>query len=449
MKFYRSIFQIVVVLFTGVYSLSAQNQSIDNIVAVVGDQIVLKSDIESRFLNSQAQGYTSGSDNFKIEIFEDLLIQKMMIAQAQIDSVEVTEQEVEKNLNQRIQMNIKRAGSKEILEKYLGKSIYELKNDMRDIIRDDMITERMRAKITEGLEVTPAEIREFYKSIPKDSLPLIPGVVEIQQIIKHPQVTDDEKERVIGKLRGFRERIEKGESFGKLAALYSEDPGSAHRGGELDYTPRANLVPEFANVAFNLKPKTVSKVVETEYGYHIIQLIDRKGERIKVKHILLKPKIQEEKKKEAIQQLDSIANTIREGKMTFDEAAFYFSDDKDTRNNGGLLVDLYSSSSKFQKENLPGAIGKEILKLKINEISDPFLDVSPGKELYKIIKIKSETKAHKANLADDWTILEEMLMRKKQQEIIEKWIAEKQKSTYVHLSEEYKDAKFRFGNWVK
>lgn len=446
---FRKVYTILTLGLVGIFISNAQDNMIDNIIAVVGNQVVLKSDVENRFLSLQAQGYTSGSVDLKTEIFEDLLIQKLMIAQAQIDSIEVTDQEVENDLDRKMEMYIQRIGSKEKLEQYFNKTILEMKNDLRDDTRDEKIKEKMQAEITKDIHTTPAEVREYFNSIKEDSLPIIPGELQIQQVVKYPQISDEEKDRIREKLRSFRDRIANGESFATLAVLYSEDPGSAQRGGELDYMPRANLVPEFANVAFNLKTDKVSKIVETEYGFHIIQLIDRKGERINVRHILLKPKIEEEKRKLAEKQLDSIADLVRNGKMEFDEAAFYFSDDKDTRNNGGLIINPYTATSKFEKDNLPPAIAQQVNKLKTNEISAAFLDATEGKEAYKIIKIKSETKSHKANLSDDWSQFENMLQATKQQEILNKWIKEKQSNTYVHIDDTYKNAKFRFKGWQK
>jgi len=446
---FRKTCTVLTLLLLSILTLNAQDNVVDKIIAVVGNQVVLKSDVEQRFISLKAQGYTSGSVDLKTEIFEDLLIQKLMIAQAAIDSVEVTEQEVEDDLDRKMEMYIQRIGSKEKLEQYFGKSILDMKNDLREPTRNERIKEKMQAEITKDIHITPAEVRDFYNKLNKDSLPTIAGKLEVQQIVRYPKVTDDEKDRIRNRLREFRDRVHKGESFSTLAVLYSEDPGSARQGGELGYTPRSSLVPEFANVAFNLKTDKVSKIVETEYGFHIIQFIDRKGERINVRHILLKPKIEEDKRKEATARLDSIADLIRNEKLKFDEAAFYFSADKDTRNNGGLIVNPYTGSSRFEKDNLPPAIAQQINSLKINEISEPLLDVSGGKDAYKIIKIKSETKSHTANLSDDWSIFENMLTNQKQQDILDKWIKEKQSGTYVHIDNSYKNAKFRFKGWQK
>ena len=439
---------LLALFLVGIIATNAQDNVVDKIIAVVGNQVILKSDVENDFLARKARGYISGNTDAKAEIFEDLLIQKLMIAQAQIDSVEVTEQEVENELEQKMQHFIQQIGSKEKLEQYFGKSIYDMKNDLRDKTRDEKISRKMQAEITKNIRITPAEVREYYRKFPKDSLPMIPGEVEVQQIVKKPQITDDEKDRIRTKLRGFRDRVLNGENFATLAVLYSEGP-SARQGGELGYTSRADLVPEFANVAFNLKPGKVSKIVETEFGFHIIQLIDRKGERINIRHILLKPKIKDEKRELAIAQLDSIANMIRTEKLSFDEAALYFSEDKDTRNNGGLLVNPQTASSSFEKDALPPTIAKQVNNLKINEISDPFLEVNRGINQYKIIKIKSEKKPHKANLSDDWSQFEMMLTRQKQDKVLGKWIKERQANTYVSIDDEYKNAKFRFKGWIK
>ncbi|MCZ4696242.1 peptidylprolyl isomerase [Ancylomarina euxinus] len=433
-----------------VFSTSqAQDNSIDKIIAVVGNQVVLKSDVENRFLGLKAQGYEAGSVDLKSEIFEDLLIEKLMIAQAQVDSIEVTEQEVENDIQRKIEMYIQKIGSKEKLEQYFKKSIPDMKNELRDMTRNDKIKQKMQAEITKNITATPAEVRDLYSKISQDSLPIIPGELQIQQISKSPKITDAEKDRIREKLRIFRDRIMKGESFATLAVLYSEDPGSAQRGGELGYTPRANLVPEFANEAFNLKAGKISKIVESEYGFHIIQLIDRKGDRINVRHILLKPRIKQEDRTIATEKLDSIADMIRNDKIKFEEAAFYYSDDKDTKNNGGLIVNPYNASSKFTKDGLPPSIAKAVTKLKVGEISEAFLDDQRGQETYKIIKIKSETKPHKANLSDDWGQFENMLKQQKQQDLLNKWISEKQSSTYISVDDSYKNAKFRFKNWIK
>ncbi len=442
------IYKVLIVLLLGSTQAIAQNNIADKIIAVVGNEVVLKSDVENRFLAMKAQGYAEKSKDLKSEILEDLLIQKLMLAQAQIDSVFVTDQEVEKTLNRKMEIYIQRIGSKEKLEKYFNKTIEQMKNDFREDTRAEGIKDKMIAKITKDIHVTPAEVREFYRTLKKDSLPTVPGEIQVQQIVRDPKISADERDRIRTKLRKLRDRIIKGESFGTLAVLYSEGP-SAPKGGELGYMARAELIPEYANVAFNLKSNKVSKIVETEYGFHIMQLIDRKGNHINVRQILLKPVIAEKEKKAAIAKLDSITDLIKSKKMTFDEAAFYFSSDKNTRNNGGLLVNPKTASSKFRKDLLPSAISKQVNKLKVGEISAPFEAITRAKTTYKIVKIKSETPSHKANLADDWAIFKNMLKNKKKETVLNDWIKDKQMKTYIHLDDSYKNATFRFKNWVK
>lgn len=445
----RLIFIAVLTFFSSLSVVKAQNNIVDQIVAIVGNEPVLKSDIENEFIRAQSENRISASIDYKSFILEELLMRKLLLAQAQLDSITVTETEVENQLNQRIEVFIKRIGSREKLEKYFQKSLVEIKDEFRDEIKNGMITQRMQAKITENVRVTPSEVRHFYKTIPNDSLPEIPAEMEIQQIVVKPKITDAEKERIRKRLREFRDRILKGESFSTLAVLYSEDPGSASKGGELGYTTRTRLVPEFANAAFNLKPGKISKIIQTEYGFHIIKLIDRKGETINVRHILIKPKIADEERKKALTRLDSISKGIKDKKGDFETAAFYFSEDKDTKNNGGLIVDKRTSNSRIPLSALPPAISKQVRNLKIGEVSKPFLDNTRSGDEYKIIKIKAIHESHKANLNDDWSSFEQMLIAKKSEKVMEKWIQSKLKTTYIHIDESYKNAKFKYKGWIK
>jgi len=445
----KLIFIAVLTIFSSLSLVKAQNNVVDQIVAIVGNEPVLKSDIENEFMKAQAENRISGAFDYKAFLLEEQLIQKLLLAQAKLDSITVTETEVENQLNQRIEAFISRIGSREKLEKYFQKSLIEIKDEFRDDIKNGMITQRMQAKITEHIRVTPSEVRHFYKSLPKDSLPDMPAELEIQQIVAKPKITVAEKERIRKRLREFRERILKGESFATLAVLYTEDLASVKKGGELGYTVRTKLVPEFANAAFNLKPGKISKIIETEYGFHIIKLVDRKGERINVRHILLIPKIAEEERTNAIERLDSIAKGIREGKSDFKTAAFYFSEDKDTKNNGGLIVDKRTSNSRIPLAALPPTLSKQVSALKLGEISDPFLESARSGDEYKIIKIKAIHKSHKANLNDDWSNFEQMLISKKSQKVMERWIQNKLKTTYIHIDDSYKNTKFRYKGWIK
>lgn len=429
--------------------ISAQKNVIDKIVAVVGDEIILKSDIENAFLQEQGRGLISASSDYKTELLEQQLIQKLLLAQAQIDSVSVTEDDVENAVASQIEYFITNIGSQERLEAYFSKPLEDIKDEMRGPLREKLITEQMQQKIVEKIRVTPSEVRSYFKRLPKDSLPDMPDRYEIQQIVLRPNISDAEKERIREQLRNFREQILKGEkTFNTLAVLYSED-GSAARGGELDYMAKKALDPAFAEAAFSLKPGKISKIVESEYGFHIIQLVDRQGEKIKVRHILLQPKISDKEKEEAIGRLDTIRQYINDGKMTFEEAAYYFSTDKKTKNNGGLFADPQTSEARIARADIPGEMARVINQLKPGGISEPFTSHTDGREEYKIVKIKAFYPQHKANLDDDWQNFELMLKNEKQMDKLEKWIKEKQASTYIHIDEDYQNGKFRYDGWIK
>ena len=427
----------------------AQKNVVDKIVAIIGEEIIL--DIENAYLQEQGQGLVSSSADYRTELLERQLVQKLLMAQAQIDSIFVTEDQVENAVERQIEFFIGNAGSKERLEAYFGKPIEEIKDDMRAPFRERLITEQMQQKIVEKIRITPSEVRSYFKKLPKDSLPEMPDRYELQQIVLRPRISDAEKERIRERLREFREQILNGEkTFNTLAVLYSEDPQSAVRGGELGYIPRNQLDPAFAEAAFNLKPGRISKIVESEFGFHIIQLIDRQGDKINVRHILLQPKIADEEKEEALHHLDTIRRYIVDGKMTFEEAAAYFSSDKKTLNNGGLVADPQTADSRIARANIPGETAREINKLKVGEISMPFVSHSErGQEEYKIVKVKAFYPRHQANLEEDWQNFELMLTEEKQMSKLEKWIKEKQANTYIHIDEEYRNGKFRYDGWIK
>ena len=421
---------------------------VDKIIAIVGEEIILKSDIENEFLHEQGQGLISTTSDYRAEILERQLIQKLLLAQAKLDSISVTEDEVENEVNSRVQYLTTNIGSRERLEAYFGKNIEEIKSDMRAPIREKLITEMMQQKIVEKIRSTPSEIKTFYKKLPKDSLPDIPDKYEIQQIVIKPAISEAEKERIREKLRGFRDQILSGEkTFNTLAVLYSED-GSAVRGGELGYSTKSMWDPAFAEAAFSLKPGKISKIVESEFGFHIIQLIDRQGERINVRHIILQPKISDSEREEAIHRLDSIREYILDKEMTFEDAAYYFSTDKQTRNNGGLMSGK-NGDSRIEKAEIEGDMAKQVNRMKVGEISEPFVSKSEAREEYKIIKVKAFYPQHKANLEDDWQIFEMLLKNEKQMDKLEKWIKEKQENTYIHIDDSYKNSKFRYEGWIK
>ena len=433
---------LLVLLFLASYA-SAQKNVIDKIIAVVGEEIVLKSDIENQFLHEQSQGLVNSSADSRTRILENLLVQKLLVAQAKIDSIEVTDTEVENALNSQLEQYVQHIGSRERLETYFGKSYEDIKNEMRSPLREQMITQRMQSKIVENVRVTPSEVRYFYRKFNKDSLPEVPDKYEIQQIVIKPRISDTEKERIRNRLRDFREEILAGkQTFNTLAVLYSEDPGSAAKGGELGYQTKSALAPAFAEAAFSLKPGRVSKIVETEFGFHILQYIDRQGDKVNVRHILLRPRISDEERQEAIQHLDTVLTYIHDGKATFEEAAAYFSMDQ-------KHINEEDADSKLPRETIEGEMARQVNKLKVGEISSPFLDQTRTGEEYKVIKIKAYYPSHTANLDDDWISFENGLKSKKQQEVLDKWIKEKQANTYIHIDEDYKNSKFHYDGWFK
>lgn len=440
---------LLILLFLASYA-SAQKNVIDKIIAVIGEEIVLKSDIENDLLHAQTQSAVANTADAKAQIFENRLVSKLLMAQAKIDSIMVTDSEVEAQLNSQLELYIQNIGSREKLEGYFGKSYEEIKNEMRTPIREQMITNRMQQKIVENVRVTPSEVRYFYRKFNKDSLPEVGDKYEIQQIVIKPRISDTEKERIRNRLRQFRDDILEGkQSFNTLAVLYSEDPGTAAKGGELGYMSKSQLTPEFAEAAFSLKPGRISKIVESEYGFHIIQYIDRQGDKVNVRHILLRPRIEESDREAALQHLDSVVGFIKSGELTFEQAAFYASSDKKTKNNGGLIFNPYDADSKLPKELIKGDMARQVSSLQVGEISEPFLDRTETGDEYKIIKIKAYYPAHTANLDDDWLSFENGLKRKKEQEIFEKWIKERQENTYIHIDDEYKNIKFHYDGWIK
>ncbi|MCC8174775.1 MAG: peptidylprolyl isomerase, partial [Odoribacter sp.] len=422
----------------------------DKIIAVVGEEIILKSDIEKNYINQQLQGLVSSSSDYRTNILENFLVQKLLIAQAKLDSISVSEDEVEAEVSRQINFYANTLGSVERVESYFDKNIEDIRNDLRSNLRDELTTQNMQSKIMENIRTTPSEVKALFRKIPKDSLPDMPDKYELQQIVLKPQVSEAEKERIRELLRGFREQIQNEEtSFTTLAVLHSQD-GAASKGGELGYMSKTELVPKFADVAFNLKPGRVSKIVETEYGFHIMKLNDRQGEKLNVRHIVLQPKVSAQEREEALQALDTIRQAIlTDDDFTFEKAAYFYSTDKKTRNNGGLMASEEDIDSKIERALVPGEIARQIANLKVGEITQPFVDRTEYGEEYKIVKVKAFYPQHKANLEEDWMIFENMLKNEKQRERFNKWLKEKQQETYIRIDDEYKNANFNFQGWIK
>ena len=436
-------------------SVNAQENVIDEVVWVVGDEAILKSDVETERLNAQYEGRRFDGDPYCV-IPEELAVQKLFLHQAEIDSVTVSDQEVLQQVDQRLSWLEEQIGSKEKMEEYYNKTSTQIREMLRENIRDGLTVQEMQKKIVGDIKLTPAEVRNYFNKLPDDSIPYVPMQVEVQIITREPKVKEEEIERVKKELRDFTDRINKGETtFSTLARMYSEDPGSARKGGEYGFTGRGELTPEFANVVFNLTdPKKISKVFETEYGYHIAQLIEKRGDRISYRHILLKPKVDEAEINEALEKLDTLANDIRKGKVTFDEAAAWVSQDKDTKNNHGLLANPQSGTSRFEMQQLAGFVSQEVAKavenLQIGEVSQPFTMVnSKGKEVCAIVKLKNRIDGHKATITEDYQRLKSIVTAKRSEEKLQKWIVEKQKNTYVRVNPDWRKCDFKYPGWIK
>ena len=453
-KLIRSKVYALWVLLLASVSAFGQNNVIDEVVWVVGDEAILKSDVESERLNAQYEGRKFDGDPYCI-IPEQLAIQKLFLHQAELDSIEVSEQEVLGQLERQVNWYIDQIGSKEKMEEYFNKTSTQIREMLRENIRNGLIVQRMQQQIMGDIKIVPADVRRYFKDLPQDSIPFIPTQVEVQIITFEPKIPQEEIDRVKKTLRDYTERVEKGEiSFGTLARLYSEDPGSARRGGEYGFQSRGEVVPEFANVVFNLTdPKKVSKVFETEYGYHIAQLIEKRGDRVSYRHILMKPKVEEKELESSLNRLESIAKDIRNAKFTFDDAATYLSQDKDTRNNHGLMANPQTGTARFEMQDL-AMVSQEVAKvvndLNVGEISEPFTMVNnKGKEVCAIVKLKARIDGHKATITEDYQRLKSIVQAKRGEEKLDKWIREKQKSTYVRINENWVKCDFKYPGWIR
>ena len=434
----RKYILIVFLLFSS--QIFAQKE-IDGVRAIVGNEIILTSDIETQYQQYLAQGYTN-REEIKCQIIEDLLYQKLLLNQAKIDSLEISEQEIESELEKRIRYFVGQVGSKEKLEEFYGKSIIEIKSEFRDLINEQLLSQRMQGSITADVKATPSEVKTYFNNLAKDSLPTIEAEVEISQIVLKPEISQQEKERVKNKLKSFKERLQNGEDFKVLAALYSDDPGSAKNGGELGFVGRGDLVPAFEAAAYKLKRDEISNIIKSEFGYHIIQLIERRGEQINVRHILLKPKVSSTQLMELKSEIEDIAKQITDGKLTFEKAALDFSDDE-SKNNEGLLINPNSGSSMFILKDLDPALYFVIEKMSENEISAPMIiQTEDGSKAYRLVKLRKKTIAHRANLIDDYDKIQNAALSEKKQETINDWLEEKIAKTYIKLGDSLKDCTF-------
>lgn len=430
---------------------------IDEVIWVVGDEAILKSDVENMRMQAAMEGVKWSGDP-DCTIPEQIAVQKLFVHQADIDSIEVTDADVAQDVEQTISGWLEMVdGSRERLEEYKHQTITEMRNEMRDEFKNRYKVQKMRQKLVEGIAVTPADVRRYFSNLPQDSLPFVQTEVEVQIICQTPRVEEEEINRVKEELREYTDRVNKGEStFQTLARLYSEDPVSARRGGELGLVGRATLDPAFATVAFNLTdPKKISKIVESEFGYHIIQLVEKRGDKVNVRHILKKPIVSDEAIEKALSRLDSIADDIRAGKFTFEDGASMLSDDKDTRSNKGLMSNSQlqfgrSITSRFQMQDLPPEVAKVVDTMQVGQISKPFQMINQKEKTVCVIaKLKSRVDGHRANISDDYQVLKEVVLNKRREEYLHKWVVDKIKGVYTRLNDNYRDCKFEYEGWIK
>ena len=415
------------------FSLSAQ--SIDKIEAVLGDEIILTSEIESQYLQYLSQGNIKSTE-IRCQIVEDLLFQKLLVNQAKLDSLVVSNDEVEDEVNKRLSYFETQLGSVQKVEDYFGKSKANIKLELGKVIKDQFMAQKMQTKLTSSLKVTPAEVKESYTLLSDAEIPTMPTQVEVAQIVIKPEITDDQKDNIREKLNNFRDRVYNGEDFKMLATLYSDDPGSAIKGGELGFVNRGDLVPEFERAAFRLKEGEISKVVESQFGYHIVQLIERRGEQINVRHILIKTKVTATALHAAKLKMDNIANEINEETITFDQAVSEYSDDEN-KSNGGLLLNPNTMSTSHTLEDMAPALRLVIEKLKETEVSSPaVIQMQDENKAYRILRLNKRTEQHKANLVDDFAKIKEYSINAKKQETLEKWKSITIAKTYIKLSDE-------------
>ena len=427
---------------------------VDEVIWVVGDEAILKSDVEVTRLQSEADGIKFVGDP-DCSIPEQIAVQKLFLHQAAIDSIEVSESEVMQGIDDQINYWVSMIGSREKLEEYRKQSITQMRQQMHDDFKNRQLIQKMKQELVKDIKVSPAQVRKYFNNLPQDSIPFVPTEVEVEILTMQPRIPMEEISRVKNQLRDFTDRVNKGETtFATLARMYSEDPGSARMGGEMDYIGRGMLDPAFANVAFNLTdPKKISKIVESEFGYHIIQLIDKRGDKIKCRHILLKPQVSQEAIDKSIGRLDSIGNDIRAKKFTFEAAVEALSDDKDTRNNKGLMANTAQAdnrTSKFQMKDLPTEVARVVDTMKVGQVSAPFTMVNTkGKTTCALIKLVSRVEGHRATITEDFQVMKDVVLAKEREKTLHDWVVDKIKKTYVRMNDRYKNCNFEYQGWVK
>jgi peptidyl-prolyl cis-trans isomerase SurA len=419
--------------------------NVDGVIAVVGNNIVLKSDLEQQILQYQAQGLEVDS-SMRTQVFEDLLFQKLMLHKAELDSVEVTEQEVGAEVESRINTFTSQLGGINQLEEYFDKKIYEIKDEMKEPIRESLIIKRVRYGITSNVDVTPAAVKIYHAKFDKEALPEINESIEVAQILKLPPANESAIRETNSKLNKLKQRVLKGESFATLAILYSEDPGSSRNGGLYTGIRRGMFVKEFEAVMFSLEDDEISEVFETEYGFHIAQMVERRADEVDIRHILMSPKISPIDLNDAKDLLVAVRDSILDGNLTFTNASMYHSDDDMTKFNGGKLINMNSGSSTFELHELENAIKITVDELNVDEISSPaYVKMEDGKEAYRIFKLLSRTPTHQANFKDDYKLIRDMALEQKREQAITHWVENALLKTYVYIADSYQSSSFQYG----
>jgi peptidyl-prolyl cis-trans isomerase SurA len=442
----------IILFFCLFHAVSAYTQPyiLDQIVAIVGSKPIKQSDVEGRYLQSRVEGLTMRGD-MKCAIFEEMLTEKLLINQAEVDSIVVEPHEVEADLNRRMDYYIRQVGSQEELEKYFKKSIYEIKDDLRPGIFEQLMAQRMQGNLTGDVKITPSEVRSFYNKLPGDSIPLINGQVEIAQIVMYPPYSDEAISDVRQRLLDLRRRVINGENFRTLAVLYSEEPAASRTGGEIGFRSKGELDPEYVKAAWALKNKgDISRIVESKNGYHIIQLIEKRGDQVNTRHILMTPRPNPEAIETVTSRLDSIADLIRTDSLDWNKASFFYSQDENTRFNGGLMINPNDRGTFFEMTQLDKSDYDAIKDMKVGEISKPYASIDDKHKLvYKIAKVTLKTDPHRANLKSDYSYLQEYALHDKMTSVIRIWVNEKIETSYIYIEDSFRRCGLSNNNWLK
>ncbi len=434
-------FYVAVALMCLFINVQAQKQTVDKVVAVVGSNIILLSELNQQYGFYLNQG-NPADERIKCIYLQQMLIQKLLKQQAEIDSIVVEESQVDDELDKRMRYQIQRMGGQEQLEQFLRKSVLQYKDEMRPDVKEGLIANKMQSKITENVNVTPLEVKKYFETYDKDSLPDIGTEVEIGEIALYPKLSKEEKQRYYDKLEALRLRVKSGEDFGFLAKSYSEDPGSASEGGDLGFFDRAQMFKEFTQWAFKLKAGEISPVFETEAGYHFLQVIERRAEQVHARHILVRPQTTPESLSRLKLKADSIYKDITQNKMPFAFAASTYSDNKETQYNGGMMLyadNVTARTTFIPVEKLDPSVFVVTDTMKVGSISQPVAFSSPeqGKEGYKIFFLKSKIPPHKGNLDQDFPKFKERAQKEKEDRVVSEWFEKRKETTYIKIDEEF------------